>query len=246
MRLRVAALKGHIAMAQETTEAFGKRFTQAVEGHPLGPPTAHGRQRWVLDKLKRETGLEVSANTMSKWFHGQAMPRGDNLRALARVLGVDEVWLALGHRPVVTAAAAGLSAANARGASLMLAGLIEMNGGRVIFPGDPDSPVDLSINAGGVSFDAVVVSPRISQGEWSFIIPEPVGDARILSVTTSDCAETGTSVGIRILDITECRRQRFGGYSVVVLETRKNGKFKRPDCARLLAPVGALWDIVPA
>ena len=138
-------------MAQETTEEFAHRFGRAVEGHPLAPPTPHGRQRWVLEKLENEAGLTVSPNTMSKWFHGTARPRPDNIRKIARVLKVDEVWLAMGQKPADQMSATMGQAESAKGAVLLVAGLVEMAGGRVTFGAKNDKAADLQITHPDIS-----------------------------------------------------------------------------------------------
>ena len=230
-------------MTQETTIAFGLRFEQAVEGHPSAPVTPHGRQKWMLDKLEQETGLKVSANTMSKWMHGQAMPRGDNVRKIAQVLNVDEVWLSLGRNPVLNAEQKDLNVGSARGAVLALAGLIEMQGGRVSFATDPETPVDLHVNMGATTFEAIVVSPQIAKGQWSFIVPEPIGDSRVLAVVTPQERGSIASACLSVIELTEVPRQSLGGYSIVVLEARKDCKFKAEGQRALLAPISSLEEL---
>lgn len=210
-------------MAQDTTVEFGKRFTQAVEAHPLAPVSPHGRQRWVLDKLKKETGTEVSPNTMSKWFHGTARPRADNVRKLAQILSVDEVWLAMGKKPVEKPEQMKVRAANASGAVLMAAGLIEINGGRVTFP-DPSEAYDLHVNLLGSQFTAVIVTGREQEDSLSCIVPEPVGNSRVLVVVLVSETKVPCTVCVDILDLTSAPRQSLGGYSVITLK-RDKGKF---------------------
>ena len=87
----------------------------------------------LLDQLKTETGLRVSPNTMSKWFSGQARPRPDNIRKIAQVLSIDEVWLSMGKKPAEFRETDCSHAGNAWGVVLLVGGLIEMAGGRVTF-----------------------------------------------------------------------------------------------------------------
>lgn len=67
-------------------------------------------------------------------MHGLSRPREDNVRALAKLLQVDEVWLTLGRKPSASAEQVAAEATRASGAVLLVAGLIEVNGGRVTFP----------------------------------------------------------------------------------------------------------------
>jgi len=196
-----------------------------------------------MEKLINEVGLTVSPNTMSKWFHGTARPRPDNIRKIAQALSVDEVWLAMGRKPADQAAATAPGAESARGAVLVLAGLIEMHGGRISFPGADSAPLDLQVNLAGEQFGALVVPVVERDGKCSVMVNEPVGDARILAVVTGDPTETGCSSCVKIIDLTDVDRESFGGFSVIQLERRKDGKFKNAGQTRLLSPVHNLDEI---
>lgn len=202
-------------MAQDTTKEFAARFERAVEGHPLAPTSQYGRQAWVLEKLKTETGLEVSANTMSKWFTGSARPREDNIRKIAQVLQVDEVWLSLGRKPIEHSNTP-TGAERSRGAVLMVAGMIEMEGGRVTFPGPDAAPIDLQVNMTGQQFNLIVVTPTENGDKISCIVNEPVGDARIVApMATSSKSRKGSTVCFDLFDLTDVDRHAFGGFSVI-------------------------------
>jgi transcriptional regulator with XRE-family HTH domain len=227
------------SMTSETTEEFAVRFKLAVEGHPLAPVSAHGRQRWVLDKLKTEASLKVSPNTMSKWFHGTARPRPDNIRKIAKVLKVDEVWLSMGRKPKEQTAAALDSAEGARGAVLMMAGLIEMNGGRVSFLGKEQAPIDLHVNIGGDQFGAVIVVLSEQGASASCVVPEPVGEARILAVI--QCPVEGVTAAVRIYDLTPIPRITQGGFSVMQLDRcERDDVFKGRGNGVEIAPLKTL------
>jgi len=230
-------------MPQETSKEFSYRLNQAVEGHPSAPPTPFGRQSWLKEKLETETGLRVSNNSLSKWFNGLSTPRPDNIRKVAQVLSVDEVWLGSGRKPETSAREKGLNHTNARGGALALAGLVEMQGGRVTFPDHDDDQSDLHINLGGTSFAAIVVSPKETDDAWSFIVSEPLGDVRILSVTATPKSDCGSSACLTILDLTGCPRQSLGGYSVITLARRKDGKFNVEGQRALLSSVASLEEL---
>ena len=217
-------------MVQDTTEEFAHRFNRAVDGHPLASPTPHGRQSWVMGKLENEVGLKVSANTLSKWFKGMARPRPDNVRLIARVLKVEEVWLAMGRKPADQAASI-QGAERARGAVLMVAGLVEMSGGRVTFASPEAAPVDLQVNLEGNQFNAVIVSLTEQGKTASCVVPEPVGDSRIIAVVrheTDNCTSC-----IQLYDLTNIPRESLGGFSVMQLEIRKDARFKAPGVKNL-------------
>lgn len=231
---------------QETTQEFSSRLRRAIEGHPLAPPTPYGQQAWLLEKLNKEANVEVSRNAMSKWFNGQARPRSDNIRKIAQVLKVDEVWLSLGRKPTVKSETPE-NAAKLRGSTLLLAGLIEAKGGRVTFPGPDHAPVDLTVNIAGRSLDLIVVTLTESGGKYSAVVNEPTGDARVVAVGVNQFTENcPTTMCVEVYDLTDVPRQKFGGFSVLELERRKGAKLKHQDLRNLLAPLGTLEEMVPA
>lgn len=233
---------GNLLMVQETTKAFGSRLVRAVEGHPKAPPTPFGRQSWLIEKLREETGTKVSGNTMSKWFNGQAMPRPDHIRSLAQVLSVDEIWLSLGRKPVAPIEEAAQAASQAKAGALALAGMLELAGGRVAFSEDSSTPEDMHISFAGRSFPAIVVTPKETEKDLTLLIPEPVGESRILSVAASRDA-AASDFTLEVLDVTDCDRQSLGGFSVVVLEKKKDGQLKAPGKAKVTT-IHALEELV--
>jgi len=224
-------------MVQETTQEFSFRLTQAVEASPLAPPTPHGRLSWLQRELERG-GTKVSVNTVHKWCHGLSRPREDKIRALAKTLKVDEVWLALGRKPVDAHRQSDANMSKAKGAVLLLAGLIEVHGGKVTFPANSESTPHLWANINGEQFGVIAVTPQGQDGaKVSFIVPEPVGPHRVLAVVN-----TGKSLSATLFDLTDVPRQSLGGFSVVTLETRKGNKFKVEGQHGLLSPMASVSD----
>lgn len=230
---------------RETTDEFTHRLNKAVAGHPLAPPTPFGRQKWLQDKLAKETRLEVSPNTIHKWVNGLARPREDNIRRIAKVLSVDDVWLSLGRSPVEDVRATKDGAARAAAGALLLAGLIEMRGGKVTFPTQDDEAVSLFANINGKRIGITVVTAQVKGGKVSYMIPEPVGDNRVVSVEERPNCE-GFSGCYSILDLTKVPRQNFGGFSVVTGEVRPNGQVKIEGQRNLLSSNATVDELVSA
>ncbi|MZR13405.1 helix-turn-helix domain-containing protein [Maritimibacter sp. DP07] len=207
-------------MVQETTEQFGRRLAQALEAFPEAPPTSHGRLTWLKRALEKKAGVKVSVNTVHKWVNGVSRPREDNMRALARVLMVDELWLAMGRRPVDHGEAAPPTPERAHGVVLLVAGMVEVNGGRVTFPdAEAEGTPHLHVNWNGEQFGVVAVLPQAKDGSSiSFVIPEPVGDARVVAVI-----QDGDT---RLLDLTEVPRRTFGGFSVTKINAVGAGQYE--------------------
>lgn len=232
-------------MPQDISKEFAYRLNQAAEGHPLAPPTPFGRQSWLREKLIKEANLKVSHNSLSKWFNGMSTPRPDNIRAIAQVLSVDEVWLGSGRKPLAPASERKSDHIKARGGVLALAGMIEMFGGRVTFPDDAarDDAPDLNINFNGSSFSAIVVVPKESEDSLTVMVSEPVGDARVLAVRVRPSEGKDCSACLTVLDLTDCPRKSLGGYSVIVLDRRPNGKFAVEGQRTLLSSIPSLEEL---
>ncbi|KMW60097.1 hypothetical protein AIOL_000249 [Candidatus Rhodobacter oscarellae] len=166
-------------------------------------------------------------------------PREDKIRALATTLRVDEVWLALARKPGETPAQKQANAVQAHGAVLLVAGPIEVKGGRVTFPSEEEATPHSWANLNGAQFGVVAVAPQSRDGQTiSFIIPEPIGPHRVLGVIAA-----GLSLSIDLLDLTDVKRQNHGGFRIVTLEARKGNKFKAPDPHNLLAPLASVADL---
>lgn len=227
-------------MVQQTTEEFLFRLAQAVEAHPLAPPTPHGRVTWLMRELEKQLGVKVSLNTAHKWMTGASRPREDRILDLARLLKVDEIWLALGRKPAGAAGEVGEvgeGAVRAKGAALVVAGLVELRGGRVSFS---DDGATLSINMGGATFSAVPVSGQRNGDRWAFMVPEPVGTNRVIAVVPM---ETGPC-HVSVFDVTEAPRKNFGGFSILEGAVGPEGLIL--DDGRCIAPVGGVTDLVSA
>ncbi len=192
--------------------------------------------------------MEVSPNTIHKWVTGTSRPREDNVRKIARVLRVDEVWLAFGKKPAATPVEEKREAAQAAGATLLLAGLIETHGGRVTFPGGEDGSPGIWVNMGNSRFGAVAVTPSITGNKCSFVVPEPVGDHRVIGLVLESADKEGHpacgfSACVDLVDLTEVPRQNLGGFSVVQIERRPNGKFKVEGERSILGAMASVEEL---
>lgn len=70
---------------------FARRLEIACDSCPAVPKLNHGK----LDWLARRSG--VSRWAVSKWLEGKSKPRMSKIKALAKVLNVDELWLDMGR-----------------------------------------------------------------------------------------------------------------------------------------------------
>lgn len=70
--------------------SFKDRLYKSCESNPDIPNYGSGRQSLIAKKMG------VSSEAVRKWFSGESTPRPQAMKALAKTLGVDHVWLALG------------------------------------------------------------------------------------------------------------------------------------------------------
>lgn len=114
-----------------------KRLTQACDMHLHVPPMHRGRQVWVRDELAK-VGIEVSLETVRKWFAGEARPRPEKSDKLAEILGIDVAWLALGVDSGLSPRDRKVRSAIAGGVVNAIAGLIQLDGSYPAFPEESD------------------------------------------------------------------------------------------------------------
>lgn len=231
-------------MSQDTTKEFSLRLNQALRDHPFAPDE-HGRQRWLLRELEKQSGISVSPNTVSKWVNGQARPRLDYIRALSRLLKVDELWLNMGQKPIMDTPETAKQAARSSGSALALAGIIEMCGGRVTFPGPDETGLSLRVDFGLGQVGMLIVDGNQKGSSVTFIIDEPVEDNKIIYFRYTSELETGTGQ-VDLLDLTDVPRQKMGGFSIIQGELRKDGRIKVDGQRALLAPARSVEDLVYA
>ncbi len=217
----------------------------AVDGHPLAPPTPFGRQAWLRERLEKEAKIKVSANAVHKWMHGTSRPREDTIRALARLLSVDELWLNMGRTPTDNygaqpAATDPGATSGVKPAALTLAGLVQMAGASVVFAAK-DEAADLYLDFGSGRMGVIAVAPEERQGSLLAVISEPVGDNRIVAILRGN--RTACSVCLSVFDLTEVPRQNFGGYSVLSMEARKDGRLKVQGVKNLVSPLGSVEEV---
>lgn len=161
-------------------EAFSKRLNSACDGHPHVPPYGQGRQTWIKEQLG------VSHEAVRKWFSGDSRPRPDKMRQLARILEVDEAWLSLGIVPDLAPQEKRTRNLQVEGATNAVAGLMQLNGAHIAFPGERDpraAYVDLYAIIKGAQYSVhVALAKHVSNGTYKFTIPKEYEDCKVIGV----------------------------------------------------------------
>lgn len=161
---------------------FAQRMEQACDGNPHVPPLHHGRLVWVVNQLQTRFGTKVSTETVRKWFAGESFPRVEKLHQLAEVFGVDEGWLALGQAPDLKPAERKARNAQVSGIVNVLAGVIEIEGGKPAFPDCKREKADLFAIIKGAHYTFRVVLGTEAGALIEFKVPPDTGDQFVVGV----------------------------------------------------------------
>lgn len=146
---------------------FARRLVQACDESPLVPEHGRGRQVYLAKKLK------VTQEAVRKWLVGESLPRPDKIGDLAKVLGVDPVWLQLGTSPLEIAdkrqaALRGDAAVYGVMSYLLLAGY------HVAIP-QADDKVDIFAIKHGTQLAILArMGEPLARGEYKFLFPANV------------------------------------------------------------------------
>lgn len=181
-------------------EAFARRLEEASQAHPRCPTDAHrGKQKWLRDELKSRFGVQVSAESVSKWYGAKVMPRPSLISPIASALDVNEVWLVSGVPPMKGKAedvplpppfpAAGTPALDAArpsqvflGAVDLVAGMAQMSGGTVAFPGPREHGLMFVLLNGKSHAVQVVLAQEVGTARYSISVPKESSATAILTV----------------------------------------------------------------
>ena len=126
-------------MKKQLHPDFAHRLNIACEGNSLVPGLHYGRLGWFKSELETKYGIEVTGETVRKWFIGETRPKPKAIAALAEMLKQDVSWLATGTSSIVPQAQAKVRNALASGATNVVAGLIQMAGFHPAFPSKDDA-----------------------------------------------------------------------------------------------------------
>lgn len=192
---------------------FAARLEKACDDSPHIPEKGKGRQVVIADMLG------VSQEAARKYFAGLSLPRPVKMQLLAEKLDVDKSWLALGERPEMPRDAKKLAGRVAEGSVLMVAGTIQIAGGKVAFPSPDDrrsSYVDMYAIIGGHKLDIHVSNGRlVAPSKLEFVVPREYPDLRCIGfVQTNSPFFTLLDLTYQLID--EYKVKRSGDFTVQV------------------------------
>lgn len=177
---------------------FAGRLESACDGNPDVPPLNHGRLGWFVEQLTKHN-VDVTLETVRKWFAGETRPRHRAMTALAQVLKTDELWLSNGKTPEFSDRQQRVHNMVAGGAVNVVAGFIQIDGWHPAFPIDGDQ--EAAANA--IHLYAIIrgakysfhIAPAIGTDEAHFVVPHEARNAMILGVVP------GAPFSVRVFEL---------------------------------------------
>lgn len=210
----------------ETTAGFQRRLLDAVAGHPDVPTKQFGRQRWLIDRLASVADLQVTPNTVHKWFKGQSAPRHDHMRALAKTLSVDEAWLALGTRPLLDVSTGQRMRRDVSASAAVLTGAFQMSGWQAGIPQSKDQVYDLVVIGDAGIVEIELISQVYEGSEVVYHVKEPVQGRKLIELSlNSEDPNGNVSISFTLRDFSNVPRKSFGGYSLISGRFKDDGSF---------------------
>lgn len=201
------------------SKTFSTRLRRACDTSEREELRGYGRQALIARTL------DVSEETVRKWFAGVMAPRPEKMRKLAKFLGVELTWLALGQDPEMDAKQTKVLTRNVQGAVLYVRGLIQLAGGVTADPSAKDT------KSGIVDFyavlDGVHQAIHVSFGnetDEGYVIPVPAEHAelRVLAVVPYRANYLVLDMPSEMIDK---HRFRKGGDFAVRVERAEGGGF---------------------
>lgn len=142
---------------------FARRLKKACDESVLVPEKGKGQQVWIAAKLG------ITQEAVRKYMEGLTRPRPDKMKELAKLLAVDESWLALGVNPEMDARQKRQYSNRAEAATYLSFGVFMANNYTCAFGREGDDKVDFyAIKGGQQKAISVTTARERSKGVWVF------------------------------------------------------------------------------
>jgi transcriptional regulator with XRE-family HTH domain len=140
---------------------FARRLLKACENNVTVPEKGKGQQVWLAQKMN------ISQEAVRKYMEGLARPRPDKMTKLAKLLNVDESWLALGVNPEMDQKGIRQYKNRVEAAGYLTFGVFMSNNYSCAFGEEGDERVDFyAIKGGQQKAVAVTTARERSKGVW--------------------------------------------------------------------------------
>lgn len=166
---------------------FAKRLRDAADNNPRIPSLNSGRLVYLAEELKKH-GLDVSVETVRKWFAGETRPQYRRTGILAQVLRVDETSLL---SDVDVTESKQVETEQFPASLRFVAAMLELEGFHVAFPKDNDATakangIDMyGIIHGKMAAITVVIGEK-RNGEVVFRVPSKARNNTVLGIVRED------------------------------------------------------------
>lgn len=178
---------------------------------------------WLKRELEKHE-VDVSVETVRKWFAGEAKPHPKRLTVIAKILQTDEAWLLLGEKQDETPRERRVRNAAADGVVNLVAGLIQLGGGTPAFP-EPDDKrakgVDVFAIIKGAQYSFKVVLGQPGADGVKFAVPTDYDRLFVLGVIPT--GGVGYDIVELSADAIEGNGTRKGGHLDLVVQAGKGG-----------------------
>jgi transcriptional regulator with XRE-family HTH domain len=159
---------------------FSIRLTQACDRSDDVPNYGKGRQTWIAERLG------ISQEAVRKYFNGTSRPRTQIMSRLAKMLNVDESWLALGVSNDIVDKDRRKYSEKADAAAYMLYGMFMASGFTCAFD-EEDVAVDFhAIRAGKKTPVSVTVAIQKSKNVFTVPVRQTKPNTLNLSVVSPE------------------------------------------------------------
>lgn len=217
-------------------EDFYRRLKQVCDDSPIIPPFGQGRQVYLA------TNLGVTQEAVRKWFTGESRPRTAMMRELAKLLEVDEAWLALGIEPEMDRREKKAHHERTEGGIYLAYGLFTLAGGHCAFPSDKDpraSYVDFYVIVRGTqSAIHIAMAREVSRGRYAFVVPREYREVRCIGVVPVErMCFTLLDLKSELIDV---HKEKKGGDFEVHANYKDNSYHIGADTWPVIPSVGAL------
>jgi transcriptional regulator with XRE-family HTH domain len=157
------AAKGNTEDIMADHSEFARRLKRACDDNPVVPEKGKGQQVWMADKL------QITQEAVRKYFEGINRPKPPKMKELAKLLGVDESWLALGIHPEMDGRKLRQYQSKAEAATYLAFGTFMANGYTCAFGQEGDDKVDFyAIKGGQQKAISVTTGRERSKSVWLF------------------------------------------------------------------------------
>tara|TARA_B110000908_G_C10217287_1_gene433416 strand:- start:257 stop:841 length:585 start_codon:yes stop_codon:yes gene_type:complete len=158
---------------------FHQRMASACDRSANVPPYGRGRQTVITN------AINVSHESTRKYFlpkdNGGSVPKAAKLKELAKFLGVDESWLALGIEPDMTQGEKRQFSADSSGSVYIAFGIITAAGATCAFSDEDDADF-IYIMRGQSEQVKIVVGVEKSKNVFNFDVSHSRDSVRVMGM----------------------------------------------------------------